>query len=37
MTREFNVRDLVHGPFKTCPKCEAQDFGVYGLHVLEVS
>ena len=37
MARELTVRDLVRGPFKTCPQCDAQDFGVYGLNVPEVS
>jgi hypothetical protein len=37
MTRELTVRDLVHGPFKTCPECDGQDFGVYGLNAPEVS
>lgn len=32
MAREFTVRDLVHGPFKTCPQCGSPEFGVYGVH-----
>jgi hypothetical protein len=32
MSPDYTVRDLVSGPFIACPKCGAQEFGVYGIH-----